>query len=790
MILNKKVVFLGDGDPNFITGTNAATSGLPINITLNQYGFVSTSGTSNVDNYKESGTTGDSNLAYSVEIPNNGVRQILSENAKNYMLSNFENVQKILDTYKTPIFSRNFLLNKFYIIKISDFGNQSLSFDGFDFFAKVYYGGAKIPQFRIGFIRRLASKEAYILVDKRFSNADISANKFSYIIEPITKDNIKNIENRYVSITNSSDNSSDRYISLVNYISFLEAQIVYANNSSESSYKYKLTDIIYSVLMDKRFELLYKNGSNKYQKINSHYYASLLAAKLENDNQNVSIISDGTDLDESNHAEGTLVSYQTHHNHNTAEKCNFDYYKYLYSYLFNNNFYSNIDEEMRRTSTIALLDIFNLTSSEITNLYIRDRSMLPEYYLYEITNSKTFTVNLKNIDAVDINDFEIYVYYLNTAGATSYISAGYRLPMSTTSSNRYRVNKDGNIVCTFNNDQYKHIEIIPKHTNLMHIVEYSDADITGIDAIRGILKNRKIYGYNFADSKFDSIETYSANDSGNMILSRSSNTGSIRIFDFDIYKNEILDDELQISDDNDAVLNSDKCEFIPEMSNNKLILYADPMFNLSKQKDKSDESEYSYTSEYTLYSDKVSDILTDAELKYIENTSGNKFTITNGTGTTQEITDDYDDLNTKMQDIRSALSSIIDIFKNIEGNMDIIRDNFEYIFSSSSTGESFSDAYIHKKKYTESDVPTCIKLTFDSKTIADNRIVNILECSEKDTNNIEYNFEQFKIKENIIYIPIYQSPITLKIFVTEYDTYKNSKIISSGFDLYDYDIAQ
>lgn len=519
MIIDKQVVFLKDLDDSvFITKDNAEKAGLPLSIICNQYG-INADNSSNVNTYIQAGTIGNLNLAYSIEIPNSGIRRITSQTADPFMTTNFASVKTTLNSYNMPIFARSFLINNFYIIKISDFGNQSLSFDSFDFFVKVYYEGRKIPQFRVGLIRRFASKEAFILIDKRGLPGSVTKDKFSYVIEPITKD----ARTTYKQITNNGETTNgDRYFNLEKYISFLEAQIVYANNSNTDSYKYNLSEIIYDVLMDKRFEVYYKNGEN-YQKINSKYYASLFASKITkaSDKNNADIISDGDDLTNTN-LSSTLVSFQTHHQHPSTRDeelniCNFDYYKYLREYLYENNIFDNIDDEMRRTATIALAGIFNVPETTVINFYILDRSTLPEYYLYEVNGTDEVTLKLTDIFATDITDFEVY-YFPVADQATRYIEYGYRLPFaSTLANNSFTVNSSGEITIKLHSklvSNYAQIEIIPKHDNYSHLVGYCSSEINSIDNIRGMLKDRHIFGFNFIKEKRNSIELYSSNNNG------------------------------------------------------------------------------------------------------------------------------------------------------------------------------------------------------------------------------------------------------------------------------------
>lgn len=785
MIIDKQVVFLKDlDDLVFITKENAENAGLPLSIICNQYG-INADNSSNFSTYVQAGTIGNLNLAYSIEIPNSGIRRITQQTADPFMTTNFASVKTTLNSYNTPIFARSFLINNFYIIKISDFGNQSLSFDSFDFFVKVYYEGRKIPQFRVGLIRRFASKEAFILIDKRGLPGSVEKDKFSYVIEPITKDE----STTYKQITNSGD----RYFNLENYISFLEAQIVYANNSNTDSYKYNLSEIIYDVLMDKRFEVYYKNGDN-YQKINSKYYASLFASKITTaSNENTAnIISDGDDLTKTN-LSSSLVSFQTYHQHpSTLDEelniCNFDYYKYLREYLYENNIFDDIDEEMRRTATIALAGIFNVPEETVKEFYILDRSTLPEYYLYEVSGTNKLKLKLTDIFATDITDFEVY-YFPVANQATRYIEHGYRLPFaSTLVDNSFTVNSSGEITVKLHSglvSNYAQIEIIPKHDNYSHLVGYCSSEINNINDIRGILKARHIFGFNFIDNKSNSTELYNSGNNGLTI----TDTENISAFDLNISASEELDYSISITENN-TVLANDNSQYSPiTIGNEELLLYTDPMLNLNNNIENK-------TSEYILYPNDVSNILTANELKFIRNNTANaknKFTITFGINSTEKVdlTTDYLALAGSIATVRNTINEIYSNAEIVESNMNMIRDNLLSIFSGNETGSS-SSKFAHTLDYKSNNVPVCIKINFSGINASDDgikRIINVLEFHLDTSNNeviTEYNFEQYDYINEFVYVPIYNSPISIKIFVTEYDNNANSKTIKSELAYYNY----
>lgn len=218
------------------------------------------------------------------------------------------------------------------------------------------------------------------------------------------------------------------------------------------------------------------------------------------------------------------------------------------------------------------------------------------------------------------------------------------------------------------------------------------------------------------------------------------------------------------------------------------MLYTDPMLNLNNNiEDK--------TSEYILYPNDVSNILTENELKFIRNSSDkakNKFTITYGTNINEKVDSetDYLTLANSIATIRGTINSIYENSKIVESNMNMIRDNLLSIFSGNESTES-NDVFAHTIKYNSNNVPACIKIIFTGISDPDpgfKRIINILEFHLDGTTIIEYNFEQYDYMSEFIYVPIYTSPISIKIFVTEYDSDKNSNAIKSNIKYYNYTV--
>ena len=75
----------------------------------------------------------------------------------------------------------------------------------------------------------------------------------------------------------------------------------------------------------------------------------------------------------------------------------------------------------------------------------------------------------------------------------------------------------------------------------------------------------------------------------------------------------------------------------------------------------------------------------------------------------------------------------------------------------------------------------------------DKSIINILEFN-LDTNNnkviTKYNFEQYKYTDKIVYVPIYTSPVVIKIFITTFDDNMNSETVKSTLKYLNYNVLK
>jgi len=113
------------------------------------------------------GTIGNYSYAFTIEVPNVN---------PNNLSTNFKTLYNMMTGARTIKISRRELFDKFYIFKLPDFGNQTMSIGMLDFVPFCYINGYKIGQDKIGMIRSFNTKEVYLIFDKRDSdNADFAS---------------------------------------------------------------------------------------------------------------------------------------------------------------------------------------------------------------------------------------------------------------------------------------------------------------------------------------------------------------------------------------------------------------------------------------------------------------------------------------------------------------------------------------------------------------------------------------------------------------------------------------
>lgn len=86
---------------------------------------------------------------------------------------NFKWINENLRSRYYPTFRKRDILSRFYIIEISDYGNQSLSHGYRDFVPHIYFNGKKLWNRYVGLIRHYSNHSVYILIDKNENNLSI-----------------------------------------------------------------------------------------------------------------------------------------------------------------------------------------------------------------------------------------------------------------------------------------------------------------------------------------------------------------------------------------------------------------------------------------------------------------------------------------------------------------------------------------------------------------------------------------------------------------------------------------
>lgn len=145
---------------------NIHTSSLPILIQLKQDISLGTDYLTSKPGTTHAGNLATSGFAFSIEIPNV---------TRNNMSPSFSEIYSMMQTFNSPKMTKKELFEKFWIIKIPDYGNQTHSLGVLDFVPSVYLHTSdfeadrykRISNKNIGIIRSYTNKEAFLLLDKR-----------------------------------------------------------------------------------------------------------------------------------------------------------------------------------------------------------------------------------------------------------------------------------------------------------------------------------------------------------------------------------------------------------------------------------------------------------------------------------------------------------------------------------------------------------------------------------------------------------------------------------------------
>lgn len=83
----------------------------------------------------------------------------------------FKKLIDTLRTYRSPLISRDFIFNYFYIVEIPDFSHEAMTQGYNDFVVYLFNpNGSKIPQRFIGLIKEYSSRRCFILIDKTYKS--------------------------------------------------------------------------------------------------------------------------------------------------------------------------------------------------------------------------------------------------------------------------------------------------------------------------------------------------------------------------------------------------------------------------------------------------------------------------------------------------------------------------------------------------------------------------------------------------------------------------------------------
>jgi len=143
--------------------------------------------------------------------------------------------------------TKKYILSNYYVYRIADYGNQSLSPGSSDFIPFCYDStGAKLPQYMIGIIRNYTTKEAFIIIKK--DNLTINES-ISIIIDYKRNANVK-VLNKEIRVDRESNvfsfNLATSELDTINTLAFFVKDNDIYYELKNSNYLFNIDDFKYS----------------------------------------------------------------------------------------------------------------------------------------------------------------------------------------------------------------------------------------------------------------------------------------------------------------------------------------------------------------------------------------------------------------------------------------------------------------------------------------------------------------------------------------------------------------
>lgn len=369
------------------------------------------------------GNIGENNINVSIELPNIYVTDNGKYTKDKYSLcsTNLKALGELISSGATDkIISRQYLFDKFKIIKIDYNDLSAYSPNGYSFTPLLFNAGQKIPSAYVGILRIISTGYTYLLLDINGLSANFnykSDGQFDCIIEPVFLNSYLTTNPKYE--FDLTDYKTKIYNKNPN-------TIIQISDVGDSEYEYINDPIV------NKSCLLYMTYNNKYYPINSKYY---------------NVIADvAADIDSVENGTFTVLSERKYSDY-------IDRYNFLLRLSKNTLDISNSDTEAEVIpyNYIRLLNNYTLT--------IIDKRLLPASEILQVSDS-TITPSFKIFSPEDVSVYKLTGEYLHPF--VDYT---------------FEKNNDNTLkIVGLSNGIY---EIVPDHTNELHYLGTYKCKTTG-----------------------------------------------------------------------------------------------------------------------------------------------------------------------------------------------------------------------------------------------------------------------------------------------------------------------
>lgn len=394
----------------------------------------------------QNGDIGNNYMRYSIDCKH----KCLNINSEN---DSFKFILTSLLNRRAADIRRDFLIEKFYIIEIPDYSNQSMSAFYRDFVIQIFKeNGKKVLQKDIGIIKCYNTKKAYILIDKTTETE-------------ITSDNIKNIRIKVLFKNNIEDG-----LKSIKLVYNTETGLyTYTNNNN--------TDFIFSGNIDD-YDIYFKQSSTSE------------IIKINNDKNDKYIEFDTNDYKENN--ENFFIDIKRQTGNNSIKDYFFQSNKVDLTEFVNRQEFYNRDIRDKFSLSLKLNNEYSKDGSSVI-LYTK-QNLKDFYFVKELNGDTGYTINIDAglITSSMLNHYEQLNIYAD--GVKLIPGIDYNL-----SSGVVTFIKTANK--TFNN-----IEIIPEYNNVRKIdkIFSIEGNIANKNTVLNkILKDSLIYRWNISFSADD-----------------------------------------------------------------------------------------------------------------------------------------------------------------------------------------------------------------------------------------------------------------------------------------------